>query len=97
MSVTLQDVEHVAQLARLAFTPKEKETFMQQLNKVLAYMEKLNEVDTSNVEPLSHTIELTTALRQDIVRPSFPQSEMLENAPDRVENYFRVPKVIGSK
>ena len=95
MSVTIKDVEHVAKLARLEFTQAEKEKFTHQLNEILAYMEKLNELDTSNVEPLSHVIELNNVMREDEVKPSYPQEEMLKNAPDRTEKFFKVPKVIG--
>jgi aspartyl-tRNA(Asn)/glutamyl-tRNA(Gln) amidotransferase subunit C len=60
-------------------------------------MEKLNELDTSNVEPLSHVIELSNVLREDKVRPSYPQEEVLKNAPSKTDKFFKVPKVIGDK
>ena len=97
MPVTIKDVEHVAKLARLEFSPEEKEKFTHQLNKILAYMEKLNELDTSKVEPLSHVIELTNVFRDDIVKPSYPVEEMLKNAPQKTEKFFKVPKVIGNR
>ena len=97
MSVTLKDVEHVAKLARLEFTEEEKEKFTHQLNEILAYVEKLNELDTSSVAPLSHVIELFNVFREDVARPSSPQEEMLKNAPERTEKFFKVPKVIGDK
>lgn len=101
MPVTIKDVEHVAKLARLEFTEEEKEMFTRQLNKILEYMEKLNELDTSNVEPLSHVIELSPGkvgmFREDKARPSYPVEEVLKNAPSRTEKFFKVPKVIGDK
>jgi|ERR1041385_7790017 aspartyl-tRNA(Asn)/glutamyl-tRNA(Gln) amidotransferase subunit C len=97
MPVTIKDVEHVAKLARLEFTEAEKEKFTHQLNKILAYMEKLNELDTKNVEPLSHVIELSNVFRDDIVKPSHPREEMLKNAPEKSEEFFKVPKVIGDR
>lgn len=97
MSVTVRDVEHVATLARLTFSPESMEKFTHQLNDILAYMEKLNTLDTSKVEPLSHVIELKNVMRDDIVKPSLPQEEVLKNAPDRTEKFFRVPKVIGDR
>ena len=97
MPVTIQEVEHVAKLARLEFSPEEKEKFTHQLNKILAYMEKLNELDTSKVEPLSHVIELTNVFREDVVKPSYPAEEMLKNAPKKTEKFFKVPKVIGDR
>jgi aspartyl-tRNA(Asn)/glutamyl-tRNA(Gln) amidotransferase subunit C len=57
----------------------------------------LNEIDTSNIEPLSQVIELNNVLRDDIARPSSSQEEMLKNAPDRTEEFFKVPKVIGDR
>ena len=101
MGITIKDVEHVAILARLEFTEAEKEKFTYQLNKILDYMEKLNELDTTNVEPLSHVIELSPAFggifREDKVHPSSPPEEMLKNAPDRTEKFFKVPKVITER
>lgn len=97
MSVTLRDVEHVAGLARLEFTQAEKEKLVQQLNEILTYMGKLGEVDTTNVEPLSHVIELKNVFRKDVLKPSYSSEEMLNNAPDRTEKFFRVPKVIGER
>lgn len=97
MPVTIQDVEHVAKLARLEFTEEEKKKFTQQLNTILAYMEKLNELDTTNVEPLSYVLEQNNVLREDEVRPSLPQEEALANAPKQDGTYFKVPKAIGER
>jgi aspartyl-tRNA(Asn)/glutamyl-tRNA(Gln) amidotransferase subunit C len=97
MSVTLKDVEHIAKLARLDFTEKEKETFTHQLNAILAYVEQLNKLDTSNVEPLSHVIGLGDVFREDIVRPGLSQEEALKNAPAKNEKFFKVPKVISDR
>ena len=97
MAVTIKDVEHIAKLARLEFTDAEKEKLTYQLNKILDYMDKLNELDTTNVEPLSHVIELSNVMRQDVVVPSFPREEMLMNAPEKTERFFKVPKVIGER
>jgi aspartyl-tRNA(Asn)/glutamyl-tRNA(Gln) amidotransferase subunit C len=94
MAVTLKDVEHVASLARLEFSDEEKQTLMNQLNKILEYMEKLNEVDTSNVDPLAQVVPLTNVFREDLVKPSQPVSEVLKNAPSKTDKFFKVPKVI---
>jgi aspartyl-tRNA(Asn)/glutamyl-tRNA(Gln) amidotransferase subunit C len=96
MAVTINDVEHIAKLARLEFSQEEKEKFMGQLNQILQYVEKLNELDTSNVEPLSHVIELQNVFRPDEVQPSIPAEEALKNAPAKKDTFFKVPKVIGS-
>ena len=95
MSVTIKDVEHIASLARLEFSDQEKEKFTHQLNDILHYIEKLNELDTSNVEPLSHVIELSNVFRNDIVTPSISPEEALKNAPAKKDTLFKVPKVIG--
>jgi aspartyl-tRNA(Asn)/glutamyl-tRNA(Gln) amidotransferase subunit C len=97
MAVTLKDVEYIALLAKLEFTTAEKETFTHQLNAILAYVEQLNKVDTSAVEPLSHVIEYQNVFRQDVVRPGLEQNEALRNAPAKTDQFFRVPKVIGDR
>lgn len=95
MSVTLKDVDHIAKLARLEFTDEEKATFTHQLNSILAYVGHLNKLDTTNVEPLAHVIELEDAFREDVVRPGVSQEDALKNAPAKNEKFFKVPKVIG--
>jgi aspartyl-tRNA(Asn)/glutamyl-tRNA(Gln) amidotransferase subunit C len=95
MSVTLKDVEHVAALARLSFSEEEKQKLTDQLNDILRYMDQLNTLDTSAVEPLSHVIELSNVFRADALRPGLTAEEALKNAPDRTEKFFKVPKVIG--
>jgi len=95
MSVTIKDVEHIAELARLEFNENEKQKLTHELNEILKYVEKLGELDTSNVEPLSHVIELNNVFRDDVVQPSLPPEEALKNAPAKKDTFFRVPKVIG--
>ncbi len=97
MSVTIKDVEHVAALARLSFTDDEKQKLTGELNAILAYMEQLNSLDTSSVEPLSHVIELKNVFREDVHVESLPRGEALQNAPAATEEFFRVPKVIGDR
>ncbi|MFZ1082787.1 MAG: Asp-tRNA(Asn)/Glu-tRNA(Gln) amidotransferase subunit GatC [Candidatus Kryptoniota bacterium] len=94
MAVTIKDVEHIAKLAKLEFNEDEKAKFTEQFNEILAFMEKLNELDTSKVEPLSHVIELRNVFREDVVKPSLPTEEALKNAPSKTEKFFKVPKVI---
>ncbi len=95
MPVTSKDVDHIAELARLEFDEKEKQKMTHDLNDILKYIEKLNELDTSNVEPLSHVIELSNVFRDDVVKASISPEEALKNAPAKKENLFKVPKVIG--
>jgi aspartyl-tRNA(Asn)/glutamyl-tRNA(Gln) amidotransferase subunit C len=95
MSVSRKEVEHIAALAKLSFTDLEKETLTHHLNEILQHMEKLNELDTSNVEPLSQVIKNENVFRNDEVTPSIPTEEALKNAPERTDEHFKVPKVIG--
>ena len=89
-----KDVEHVARLARLALTDGELERMREQLNGILAYIEKLNELDTSDVEPTSHAVPLVNVMRDDEAGPCLPREEALANAPDRAGEFFRVPRII---
>ena len=97
MSVTIKDVEHVATLARLSFSEEEKEKLTSQLNDILKYMEQLNKLDTTNVEPLAHVIELSNVFRPDEQRPCVSREDALKNAPAATEKFFKVPKVIGDR
>jgi aspartyl-tRNA(Asn)/glutamyl-tRNA(Gln) amidotransferase subunit C len=97
MAVTLKDVEHIAKLAKLEFTDEEKEKFTHQLNQILEYVEHMNKLDTSAVEPLLHVIELSNVFRADEVKESISTEEALKNAPSKTEKFFKVPKVIGEK
>ncbi|RPI71597.1 MAG: Asp-tRNA(Asn)/Glu-tRNA(Gln) amidotransferase subunit GatC [Ignavibacteriales bacterium] len=95
MSVTLKDVEHIAELARLKFSKEELESYTHQLNQILAYVDKLNEADTENVEPLSYPVEGSNIFREDELKPSVSRDEALKNAPDQDDEFFKVPKVIS--
>ncbi|MFZ1517828.1 MAG: Asp-tRNA(Asn)/Glu-tRNA(Gln) amidotransferase subunit GatC [Ignavibacteriaceae bacterium] len=97
MAVTKKDVEKIAELARLKFTDEELENFTPQMNEILSYMDKLNELDTENVKPLSHPVEQTNVFREDELKPSISTEDALKNAPDKNEHHFKVPKVIGDK
>lgn len=94
MSIEIKDVEHVAKLARLELTDEEKDKITGQLNAILKYAEKLNELDTENVEPTSHVAPLVNVMREDKPRPSWPIEEVLKNAPDEEDGQFRVPAVL---
>ena len=95
MSITRQQVEHVADLARLRFEEDELERMTAQLAAILAYMEQLREVDTTGVQPTTHAMELFNVFREDQIRPSMGQQEALANAPKRSGESFQVPRVIG--
>jgi|SRR5215813_1771358 len=99
MPITKTDVQKIAELARLELTPDETELFTEQLSSIIKHVEKLNEVDTEGVEPMSHCEFVETdceyAKRGDSVRPCLGQKLALENAPDSEAGYFKVPRVIG--
>ena len=94
MKITGKEVEYVAKLARLKLTEQEKELFTEQLDSILDYMGKLNELDTENVPSTSHVLPLKNVMREDKVKDSHLQEEMLSNAPERDNNFFSVPKII---
>ena len=88
------DIEKVARLARLELSENEKVTLGSQLEQILDYMEQLNRLDTTGVEPTSHAIPLSNVFKEDEVKPSFPQEEVLAIAPDEEDGHFKVPKII---
>ncbi|MHB8066835.1 MAG: Asp-tRNA(Asn)/Glu-tRNA(Gln) amidotransferase subunit GatC [Desulfobaccales bacterium] len=94
MALTREEVLHVAQLARLALEPAEVELFTRQLNDILAYVEKLQELDTTGVTPMAHVLPVFNAFREDAVQAGLPREEALENAPEREEGTFVVPRII---
>lgn len=94
MRISKEEIEHIASLARLSLSEKEKELFGSQLSSILDYMEKLNELDTKDIEPTSHVLPLSNVMRDDIPRPSIPREDALLNAPDHTDKFYRVPKII---
>ncbi|HLC26704.1 MAG TPA: Asp-tRNA(Asn)/Glu-tRNA(Gln) amidotransferase subunit GatC [bacterium] len=94
MKITPQEVEHVAKLARLALDDAEREMFTRQLSDILAYVDKLNELDTSRVTPTSHVIPVQNVFRPDEVGESLPVEEALANSPAPEHNHHRVPKIV---
>ncbi len=94
MKITKEEVVYVAHLARLEFSDEETDTFTSQLNSILLSMEKLNEVDTGDVMPLSHAISIVNAFRDDVVKDSLSNELSLANAPEAKGSCFVVPKVV---
>ncbi|HET57528.1 MAG TPA: Asp-tRNA(Asn)/Glu-tRNA(Gln) amidotransferase subunit GatC [Deltaproteobacteria bacterium] len=94
MKITKDQVSHVANLARLTINEQEQELFTKQLNDILMYMDMLNTVDTTNVDPMTHAMEGTEAFREDVARSSLPLDAVLANAPDDDGASFKVPKII---
>lgn len=97
MAVTKKDVEKIAELAKLKFSDEELENFTPQMNEILSYMDKLNELDTEDVKPLSHPVEQINVFREDELKSSVSTEEALKNSPDKTDTHFKVPKVIGDK
>ncbi len=91
--ITVKDVEHVAKLARLELTEEEKEKFTSQLGDVLKYVEQMNEVNTSDVEPMAHAIDFVNVMREDEVKYEQTKEELMKNAPDAEDGFFKVPKI----
>lgn len=94
MSIDVKAVEHVARLARLALSEAEKARMQAELSAILAYIDKLKELDVDGVEPTSHAVPLVDVMREDEVQPSLPREAMMANAPDRAGEFFRVPRII---
>ena len=94
MKITKEDIERVALLARLELSLEEKQMFTEQLDKIFHHIAKLNQLDTENIEPLDHVVEIVNAYREDQVINQPSVDSLLANAPDREENYFKVPKII---
>lgn len=95
MSLTRQDVEKVALLARLKFAEAELEKITKHMVQIVQYVDKLSELNTEDVEPMAHALDIQNALAEDESRPSLSRNEVLKNAPKHDEEYFLVPAVLG--
>jgi len=89
-----QQVKKVANLARLDLSEPEINKFTDQLNAIFEYVEKMNELETENVKPLAHCLPISNCFRQDIVKDSLGTEKTLLNAPQTVDNFFKVPKIL---
>jgi aspartyl-tRNA(Asn)/glutamyl-tRNA(Gln) amidotransferase subunit C len=92
--ISVEHVEHVAQLARLSLSEDETQRFTEQLNAILSYMEQLNEVPTADVEPTAHVLDLVNVFRDDTVHQTLSAAEALANAPESTHHYFAVPRIV---
>lgn len=95
MSVSIDEVKYIANLAKLNFDEKELEGFTNQFNEILSFFEKLNELDTESVEPLSHPIPNENVFREDNLVQSINREDALKNSPKSTDEFFIVPKVIN--
>ncbi|MFB5678597.1 Asp-tRNA(Asn)/Glu-tRNA(Gln) amidotransferase subunit GatC [Paenibacillus terreus] len=94
MNISLENVRHVAKLSRLNLTSAEEELMTEQLNAILHYAEKLNELDTDNVEPTTHVLHVSNVMREDEVRPSLALEQVMRNAPEEEDGQFKVPAIL---
>ena len=94
VAIDKETVRHVAMLSRLAMSDGELDRFTEQLNAILDYIGKLDQLDTSSVEPMSHALALKNVFRGDEAGPPLPPEKALGNAPEEDEGFFRVPRII---
>lgn len=94
LRISREEIEHIALLARLYLSEEEKALFGSQLSSILDYMEKLNGLDTKDIEPTSHVLSLSNVARDDIPGHSISVDDALMNAPDHTDKFYRVPKII---
>lgn len=94
MSLTPEQVRHIARLARVGLSDADVEHFSGQLSEILDYFERLRQVNTDDVPPTAHTLDLHNVMREDDTRPSWPGEDVLKNAPLREDQYFRVRAVL---
>lgn len=94
MEVTVKDVEYVAELARLKFDEENSKKLTRDLNEILGYVNKLNELDTNSIKISINPVYIENAFREDELKESLTREDVLQNAPQRENGYFKVPKVI---
>lgn len=92
--ISTEQVKHVAHLARLGITEEEAEMFTKQLDQIISFAEQLNELDTENVEPTSHVLDMKNVMREDVAKKGLPVEEVLKNAPDSKDGQIRVPSIL---
>ena len=93
--ITLEQIRHVAKLSRLALSEEQLVRLAPQLESILQYVAKIDEVEVSGVEPMAHALPLRNVMRDDVVEPSLPLEKVLMNAPETDGPFFKVPKIIG--
>lgn len=94
MKVTKDTIEHVANLARLNLTEEEKERLTSDMENIISYVDKLNQLDTSDIKPTDHVIPIKNVFREDEVHDSYPRDKILMNAPSKEDGCFKVPKIV---
>ncbi len=94
MDIDIKQIEQVANLSRIKLTDNEKNIFREQLTGILGYIEKLNELDTDDVQPMAYATSIKNVFREDQKKSSFPRQEILELSPSSANGFFKVPKVL---
>lgn len=89
-----EEVEYLGKLIRIELKEEEKENLVKEIGKIIEYVSKLNQVNTENVEPTYHVIPVKNVFREDIPEESISKEEILKNAPDKDNNFFKVPRII---
>ncbi len=97
MSLTPEEVKHIAKLAHLELSDEQLALYREQLSDILDHIAKLNELDTVDISPMANAVEGASPLRADEIRPSLPNEKLLQNAPDKADGQFKVPPVLGGK
>lgn len=94
MKVTRDTIEHVAELARLNLAESEIDKLTHEMENIISYVDKLNELDTSGIKPMEHVIPMKNVLREDVSKGSYDREKILKNAPTHEDGCFKVPKVV---
>ena len=95
--ITLEDVEHVASLAQLTLDDDAKQRLLKEMGEILAYVDKLNELDTDGIEPMMHVLDISNVYREDVVTGSLDRDAALRNAPKTDGAYFLVPRILDTE
>ncbi len=94
MKISKETIEHVARLARLNLTDEEKEKLTLEMGSIITYVDKLNKLDTSDIQPTAHVMPLRNVFREDRIESSYDREKVLANAPSKEDGCFKVPKVV---
>lgn len=94
MAISEKDIAYIAELSELELTSEEAVQYAVSLNSIIDYMAQLQELDTSGVEPTTHVLQLHNVFREDVVKPGLSREEALQNAPNRTETSFKVPRIL---
>ena len=92
--ISEKEVERIEKLAGLSFSEADKKAFIPQLNSVVTYIDKLNQLDTSDIQPTNHAVSINNVFRKDLLTDSLDRKLSLKNSPDQDSQYFRVPRII---